>query len=1007
MYDLHILNPFLSSAINARQVHLTTPIGNTNRVQTNLIFKRPCTDILVFEYVDHVNDEPIDINTCNLGHSCRDSHYWSIAIRDEQNYSSIDQLFAFINQQLTISPVQSSLLQIARDCTIKFNMPKMLIRCSKQELLARLGSDMTINKIYCKFVYNDDGSILLLGDSNFTDITINAAYSDDTYDLFFAVDYLAASFNEPYLTSDFGIKNDAESFKVNKKTNNFTIMYKQNITNLSKIGSNLNITFSSVICVDTFDELVRAVCTIILTQYNKINQNHSRLFTENELMTQTNFNKKCVEQCFKFAIEELVRLQINNKKGNGNYYFNRFSKTVEHSKQFSPEKVKTIDTMQSYLDLWDVDVSMLCIGVGTSILFKMGMPVPKICELFTTNLAMPIDCSKKKKFMSDLRTFITRFADSYIDHVFSVMCFTMIDENEVKIILKNTSDLVTGTYADNNNSNVLYDEEQRNVLRFNKYLFVNLYVFLSNKINNQLTILSTADRSNIFTDIYRLADDIKSDDSATFLNIENMIKTLIVLVKSTGKINKLKSQIWGITKSMNGGRLEKKSYDFYLIKNDPNGLLHLTDINVKMHSSNSNSVINSQHGVQIISHIADYVTKPVSVADIVTTTILANGVLGDDITKHVVPFLAWTVTKDKSLSCCTKKLNDSLISYCTRLATIVDEFGGLNSDTLLCVANPMITLLNIINEFSKNNVSHCDLKSDNFLVELVTHHSTATCGVKLLDFKSSTTDDYLNILTNARGNDKPTRQYEFLIKMIDLESYTISPTIYNNNGARQSMIYNIPSVSIAISSREMLCGLTSIDSFDYYPLWLMCINTAILLPLLSFTNVGCNMKLSVLIINQQIKNHLESKATFYQYMGSHIRRFFINTDLYGTLIELCWDLRTQLVLKQTINDLTKAIYLRLLHLTLEVALIELTTLGGHKQNIDLGLDISNMQQPSNGIIDSKVQIANVNDNKTNQQVNSTSDASPDVSTFVNLVLLGNATSKNTYGFKKQYVVNKK
>ena len=1010
MYDLHVLNPFLSSAINARQVHLTTPIGNANRVQTNLVFKKPCTDILVFEYVeggDNTNQIAAGVDECHSGHDCRNNHYWSIAIKDGQNYTSADQLFAFINQQLTISSIQPSLLQIAKDCTIRFNMPKIIIRCSKQELLARLGTDTVISKIYCKFMHDGSSNILILGDTNFTDITINAAYSDDTYDLFFATDYLAASFNEPYSTSDFGIKNDMESFKINKKTNNFTIMYRQNTTNLKKMGSNLNITFSSIICVETFDELVKTICTIILTQYNKINQNYSRLFTENELMTEINFNKKCVEQCFRFAIEELVRLQIRNKKGNGAHYFNKFSNTIEYSKRFLPEKVKAIDSMQSYLDLWDIDISMLAIGIGASILFKIGMPVPKICDLFTTNAVVSMDNTRKKKFMDDLRMFITRFADSYIDHVFSVMCFSMTDENDVKIVLKNTSDLVTGTYANSSTRpNIIYDDAQKNVLRFNKYLFVVFYVFLSNNINNQLTTLSGVDRSNIFANIYELYKEIGEDDkSITTKIIENKVKTLILLTRSTGKANKLMSQLWGISRCISDNGLEKKSYDFYLIKKNSDGILHLTNENAKMHSSNTNSVIHSQHDVQVISHISDYVTKPVSVTDIVTTTILANGVLGDDIARHVVPFSAWTITKNKTLSCCTKKFSDSLISYCTRLTTIVDELGGLNSNTLLCVAAPMLGLFNIINGFRKNNVSHCDLKADNFLVELIMHQKSTPCGVDLPDFKSSIINDYVKILTNVDKNDNPPLQHEFLIKMIELESYTISPTIYVND-RKKTVIHNIPSVSIAISSREMLCGLASIDSFDCYPLWLMCINTAVLLPLQSFTNAGCNMKLLVLVINQQIKNHLESKSTFYQYLGSHIRRFFVNTNLYGALIELCWELRTQLVLKQIIDNTTRALYLRLLHLVLKIGLIELNSVRCNHDS-HLATNLTDAQISMHDVKNAKAtKVSNVHV-ATQQITQSMANAPIDVSRFVNTILLGDTKSRADSNFKKQYVVNTK
>ena len=889
MYDLHILNPFLSNAFNIRQLYVTSPVGSANKIQTNLVFKKPCTDLVVFEYVENTNniqEYGTNIETCFLNHNCRNNHYWSIAVIDRQNYTSADQMYAFINQHLVISPIQTSLKQIARDCTIKFNLPKIIIRCSKEEIIGRLGSDIIVNKIYCKFIYTNSGDIIMQGDTVHTDIKISAAYSDDKYDLFLSTNSFTTSFNEPYLTTDFGIKNGAESLKVNKKTNNFTIMYRQNQKGILNMGSNLNVTFSSLVCSETFDEIVGSICIIILAQYHKINQNHSRLFTENELMSEMNFNKKCVEQCFKYAIERLMKTQIKNKKGNRGYYINKFSKSLQYAKNFSPIQLKAVDSMQSYLNLWNVDISMLTIAFGTSILNKIGIPLSDICKLFTINALTNMEEARQKKFWSDLKIFIKDFADSYIDHVFSVMCFYMADDNDTRVDLRNTNDLVAGTYIDTErNITIIDDDVEYNVLRFNKYLFVVFYVFLRNNVNNQLTLLSKNDQSYILSEICELYDEIKDCNVTTSYIIENKIKILLTLTVSTGEQNRLLTQLWDISRSINEKKLNKKSYDFYLIEENVNGSLRLTHKIVKMHSSNTNSKIHSQHGVQVITHVNDYVTKPVSVTDIVTTAILANGVLGDNVSIHVVPFVAWTISKNKTLSCCTKKLNDSLISYGTRLITIVDELGGIDSNTLITVANPMINLFNLITIFKSYSVSHCDLKADNFLVELIEHRETAPCNVELPSFKSSGVLGYIEILADICKNNSPPLPYEFLIKMIDLESFSITPELYLD-GKKKVAIYNIPSISIAISSREMLSGLASIDSFDYYPLWLMCINTAVLLPLLSLTNVGCNMKLLILIINQQIKNHLESKSTLYQYLGEYIRRFFgsLLTPIYMVLL---------------------------------------------------------------------------------------------------------------------------
>lgn len=112
------------------------------------------------------------------------------------------------------------------------------------------------------------------------------------------------------------------------------------------------------------------------------------------------------------------------------------------------------------------------------------------------------------------------------------------------------------------------------------------------------------------------------------------------------------------------------------------------------------------------------------------------------------------------------------------------------------------------------------------------------------------------------------------------------------------------------------------------------------------------------------------------------------------------------MLKQIIDNTTRALYLRLLHLVLKIGLIELNSVRCNHDS-HLATNLTDAQISMHDVKNAKAtKVSNVHV-ATQQITQSMANAPIDVSRFVNTILLGDTKSRADSNFKKQYVVNTK
>jgi len=360
----------------------------------------------------------------------------------------------------------------------------------------------------------------------------------------------------------------------------------------------------------------------------------------------------------------------------------------------------------------------------------------------------------------------------------------------------------------------------------------------------------------------------------------------------------------------------RENFDVYLFKN-VDGLKATTD-KVVMYSSDVDSQINSQHGVDVITNMGvDYITKPVCISELGLLMGIANGAYGDFMAQKIIPFNGWSLSETDTLCACIERADDTFITFTSRVLHTVKELG-LSTESIISVGNPMLELLDCISHLHSLSKSHHDIKIDNFLVLPPKFHKIVKCpNVKNNDDLSEFIE-VVKVIKNSTDHDL------FSIGLIDLaESMLTTPKLYDNYGRRMSSIYSIKTISLAIASIDLLHGTTGIEMFDHYATWLVVIDCGLILPLIAINNNGSLLRLTIILINDDLKNFLNSKFTFLTFLNKYIGTYFMNKSDLITISEICWDLKTKIIRDQDYGDETKALYLQLLTKTCCVGTKEL------------------------------------------------------------------------------------
>lgn len=852
MFNLQITNPFVCHAFVNLQKQISSSLGEIGKIKPYSNIAEYQSDMIVFEYVPK--------------HSLGKEKLWSFCRKNGMRIVSFDEMYSYLDlHMITIGLSHDP--NLLRKFFIKYSLPKCLVRCEESILRNMLGNRIEIIKIDCDIDYNEDGSVEIYNKDKLFRSRFEIAYNNNIdYALFFTVESTTTCFNEPSDILEV-YSGNMKSLKANKHHNNFTIVYSNGSSYNKYSGSDSTRSYSSIIEVMSFRDLIRSVCEVVLAQYNMRKNNVGALFTENNLNSRQNYDKHCVEISFKAAITKLY--------------------------DFKDERLIQVESICSFMELKHVSPNLLAIGIGAALLNKKGVSTAEIEDLFLQN-ASSLSPQQKNRFTKDISLFVKSFGESYISHVFELMRFSFIDDPNSKLIIDDRS------------------SEEKSI-NFRIKLFVILYEFMNYELANKIERLTKEDENNMIDKIDATLSKIDADFQT---KISDMVVELVNVTNSEFGPSFFK-QLVDAVNNINDNGYVRKRFEIFLFK-EIDGKKMATTKKTNMFSSNVDTQIQSQHGVGIISKInQDYITKPVDLQQLGIMMGLANGACGSKVAEKIIPFDGWALSENDTLCACVKRANDTLVTFTARLLHTVKQLG-LSTESIATVANPILELFDFVDELHSRSKSHQDIKIDNFLVLPPKEHKKFSCA----DIKDSNDIeafiDLVDKLSNNTNNDL------FSIGVIDLaESLITTPKLYNKHGRKMTAIYPIKTVSLAIASLDMLHGMTSIEAFDYYAVWLLTIGCGLILPLIALNNNGSLLRLNICMINDDLKNYLTSPFTFLLFVNKYVGGYFLNKDDLRTVTNICWELKREIVLHQRIGTRAKALYLQLLTKTCEVGLGEL------------------------------------------------------------------------------------
>jgi len=382
MCDLQVLNPFLREAFAETQKHFTSSIGDIGKISSFSNLSDYKGELLVINYVSNNYKSNREL--------------WSLCRKKGGRIVSFDEMYAYLNVHmigLKVSRNPSTL----RKFFIKYNIPKCLIRCERSTLTTLLGDRCTIQKVRCEIDINNDGSIEIENSCDLLRNRFEIAHnnSESGYSLFLATESMTTCFNEPGDIQEVYTDN-IKSLKANKHHNNFTILYNSSEKYNERSGSDSSRSNSSAIKATSFRDMVRSICEIILAQYNMRKNNLPGLFTENTLNTRVNYDKRCVDLSFRAAITRVHWFDTND--------------------------LLCVDSMGSFMELKHVSANLLVIGIGSNLLNRLGMHTDELEDMFLAGVSLPNKLNRAR-FKDDVCTFVKKFSESYISHVFERMRF--------------------------------------------------------------------------------------------------------------------------------------------------------------------------------------------------------------------------------------------------------------------------------------------------------------------------------------------------------------------------------------------------------------------------------------------------------------------------------------------------------------------------------------------------------------------------------------------------------